>query len=520
MNMATRRPSLATALMLLLGLGTAAWGQGQPRQTPPEFNEIKAALSIQGAPARLKELERLKAKYPQSTLLFQLDAALQAARIETMDTLEDILATQAELLGQAKGIIHLAYFSAAAKQILDHPRLATFPKAKVAAAVAAYRDGAVQAAAAPGIFKDLPAGRLKVIQANLVAAVSLSLAKAQLNAGNPAGSLEALAAYRKDGGGVDGVSSFTAGEALAALGRTREALDAYQHAALEHHSEAPAKALATYVQLNGKADGYEAQFNAMQRALPYHAESFTPSPQWQGKAVLAEIFTGSECPPCLGADLGFDGLLEAYAPRHLVVLEYHLPIPAPDPIMNPATKKRQAYYGINSTPSAIIDGETKITGGGPRSAGEDKFKQYRSEIDARINAAPGVSLQAQAVRTGDLVKVSCRLGQAAGAEYTVALVQNEVQYKGSNGIIFHKMVVRDLATVDPTGSTQAVFDLAASEQATDQYLTAFETAYTRRPNFKFRERHHQIDRKGLKAVLFAQDQVSHKVLNAVVVEVP
>jgi hypothetical protein len=519
MTMATVRLSLATALLLLLGFGTRAWGQGPQSQALPEFNEIRGAFAIRESAARIKELERLKAKYPRSILLFQVDLAILAARIEAMDTLEDILAGQADLLGQAKGIVHLACFSTAANQILNHPKLATFPKAKVAAAVAAYRDAAVQAAAAPGIFKDLPAERVKSIQATLVAPVSLALAKAYLNAGNPAGSLEALAAYRKDGGVVDGLSSYGAGEALAALGRNPEALDAYQQAALKQHPGAQAKALATYVTIHGQSDGFETQFNALLRALPYRVESFTPPREWQGKAVLAELFTGSECPPCLGADLGFDGLIEAYPSKYLVVLEYHLPIPAPDPIMNPATSKRQAYYRINSTPSAIIDGERKVTGGGPRSVGEAKFMQYRSEIDARMNAAPGASLKAKALRTGDLVKVDCQVGKVDGAEYMVALVQNEEQYRGSNGIIFHKMVVRDLAEVNPAGSTQAVFDLAASEQATDQYLTEFETSYTRRPNFKFLERHNKIDRKGLKAVVFAQDKVSHKVLNALVVDV-
>jgi thiol-disulfide isomerase/thioredoxin len=43
--------------------------------------------------------------------------------------------------------------------------------------------------------------------------------------------------------------------------------------------------------------------------------------------VLAELFTGSECPPCVGADLAFDGLVEAVPAKYLAVLVYHLPIP-------------------------------------------------------------------------------------------------------------------------------------------------------------------------------------------------
>ena len=40
-----------------------------------------------------------------------------------------------------------------------------------------------------------------------------------------------------------------------------------------------------------------------------------------------------------------------------------------------------------------------------------------------------------------------------------------------------------------------VFDLAASEKATDAYLTEFEKTYTRIPNFKWAVRHNAIARK-------------------------
>ena len=41
-------------------------------------------------------------------------------------------------------------------------------------------------------------------------------------------------------------------------------------------------------------------------------EPYAPPEDWVGKVVLAELFTGSECPPCLGADLAFDMLLTDY----------------------------------------------------------------------------------------------------------------------------------------------------------------------------------------------------------------
>jgi hypothetical protein len=106
-----------------------------------------------------------------------------------------------------------------------------------------------------------------------------------------------------------------------------------------------------------------------------------------------------------------------------------------------------------------------------------------------------------------------------GAEYHVVLVQDEQEHKGSNGLVSHKMVVRDLITVDPAAPKTATLDLDASEKAADAYLTEFEKTYTRVPNFKWTVRRNAIPRQGLKVVFFVQDKETKRVLNAVVADV-
>ncbi len=111
------------------------------------------------------------------------------------------------------------------------------------------------------------------------------------------------------------------------------------------------------------------------------------------------------------------------------------------------------------------------------------------------------------------------LGKALpGVDYHLALAQGQQEHKGGNKVLVHKMVVRDLVTLDPAAS-MALFDLAASEKATDAYLTAFEATSTRFKGFKFPQRRNAISRDGLKVVLFAQEKASKKVLQAVVAEV-
>jgi hypothetical protein len=187
-------------------------------------------------------------------------------------------------------------------------------------------------------------------------------------------------------------------------------------------------------------------------------------------------------------------------------------------MINAATQKRSEYYGVESTPSTFFDGEAKAGGGGSRGMAGGKFKDYKAEIDPRIAAAPALRLEAKTVRAGDVIKVDCRPDKtAAGADIFVALVQGVEKFSGSNGIVFHKMVVRDLAVLPAAGGS-ASFDLGASETAADAYLTDFEQTVPVK-GYKFPERHAKIDRQGLRIVAWAQAKDTKKVLNTVVVEV-
>jgi len=511
---------LAFSIGLGLTLSGQAIGQAQRRQ-PPEYKEVLAASRIMDAPARLKEFGRIKSVYPKAEMMELIDQYILTTKIEMAGTLEAILALQKDFLANSKGPGRLQAPFVAADQILQHPKLKTFDKAKVTATVLQYKEEALKAAGEAETYQGIPQDRQKYFKSYFVTGFEIPVAQAYLNADDAARAMAALDAYKKDGGASDAQYFYTLAGIYDKMDKAKEAYEAYLTATVENYEDAAARAKALYIKINGKADGFEAQLEAKLKSIPYHPETFKVSAEWKGKTVLAELFTGSECPPCVGTDLGFDGLIEAYPAKYLAVLEYHLPIPRPDPMMNPAAKIRQDYYGVNSTPTVVIDGDKKMIGGGNRSMAEGKFKEYKTEIDARVNDAPFVSLKAKATRAGDTVNVEYEIDKPApGAEYRIVLVQAEEKYKGSNGLQFHKLVVRDLVTVDPAAATkQAAFDLAKSEQATAEYVTEFERTYTRIQNFKFAERHHKIDRQGLKVVFFAQEKESKKVLNAVVIDV-
>ncbi len=514
--MNTFRRSVLCVVILALGLGLATWTFAQQirREPPPEQKDLIAAMKIEDLNARIKELERIKTAFPNSSMMSTIDGMILTSRIGLCATVDAIVDLQKPGLAQAQGFRKVALYYTSGMQIIGHKSLKQFDKKKVTEIVSRYADAGRKAISDPEILKSMPAQQQNRLSA-YVAEFYLVEAQAFLNEGSAAKALKALETFKKSGGeaGPEFQYAFAAANALA--GKNKEALAGYFEAAVDNYQDAVDKAREYYQKVNGKLDGFEAKLEAKCRELPYRPGTFQPTAEWKGKVVLAEIFTGSECPPCVAADLGFDGLSEAYATKYLAILVYHLPIPRPDPIMNPATKKRQDYYAVNSTPTTLIDGNKKV-GGGTKAMAAGKFKEYSDEINAKINEAPQVVLKAAGIRAGDIVKIDYSFDKVIpNAEYHIALVQKEEKYRGSNGIVFHKLVVRDFATIDPAAAAKQVsFDLAANEKATDQYLTEFEKTYDRIPNFRFAERHFKIDRTHLAFVFFAQDKETKKVLNA------
>ncbi len=510
------------ALMIAAGLIVSRPAVAQIRRdAPPEEKEITAAMRLEDLNSRLRELERIKAAYPRSAQIARIDTFIYDAKIDLAPTVGAVLRLQKSVVGQGQGTNRLTGFVQAAARILDHPKRASFDRAKVLAAVLRYKEAMVESAAQPETFIAMPdKEQQKSFTAIYVRAFDLLIARAQANAGDGAAALSALDSYRAAGGEANSEYLSALGDTYESLGRVREAYGAYLGAAVQNYRDAADKAKAIYTQITGRPEDFEVRLENLRRALPFRPLAFTPPKKWKGKVVLAELFTSSENAASAAADFGFAGLIDTYPAQYLAILEYHVPAPRPDPMMNIATKARQDYYGVAGAPAAVIDGDLRLFGGGPRGQAEARFKQYKAAIDARLGVGPDLTLSVRAVRNGDVINVEFGIDKPTPvAEYFVALTQSEETYKGASGIVLHKLLVRGLAKVRPAESKTAVFDLAALEKAADDYLTEAEKSDPQDPRFKFAERHAKIDRQGLQVVVFAQDSATKKVLNAVVGDV-
>jgi hypothetical protein len=185
-------------------------------------------------------------------------------------------------------------------------------------------------------------------------------------------------------------------------------------------------------------------------SIEYKLAKFAGRKGKSDRAVLVELFTGTMCPPCVAADLAFDGLERTYAPKDVVLLQYHLHIPGPDPMTNGDAEKRAEFYGRNlrGTPSIFFNGKADAPGGGPREDAEDKYNEYRAVIEKQLELPTAVQIEANAQRKGDKITISASVKGVEKPAETMrlrfALVEDWVRYKARNGTNYHHRVVRAL----------------------------------------------------------------------------
>ncbi len=508
---------LAVVAAVIIAVVTISPAQ-QRRETPPEIREYQAAMRIEDLALRLKTLERIKTAYPESPFQRIFADAISATRVQMATSVEDVLKHQKSILDQITGLRKIFTYFMSSLDLIQHRNVRMFDPKKVTVAVVGYAEAGRKLARDADFLKDLRANE-KTDLASQVAALSLPEALAYLNEGAAQKAASALRSYRESGGEEDPLYRFVLAATLAAQGKDKEALDAYLAAAAAQFPAAEEKAREVYLRLNnGSLAGFEAALEAKMRALPYEPLPFKPSKAWRGKTVLAELFTGSECPPCVAADLGFDGLLKAYPASHLAVLEYHLPIPRPDPMANYDSQRRAVEYRVDSTPTVYFDGTLYSRDGGGLSQAETKFNEYAGQVNARVYDMPQVKIQAKAMLKGDNILVEFSADKdPASADVHVVLAQREERFRGANGLLFHKMVVRQYLTLDAAArkARRVEVDLAKAEASADEYLADSEAAR----KFTFREKKSKIDRRQLLAVVIFQDKTSRTVLNAAVAEV-
>jgi hypothetical protein len=237
---------------------------------------------------------------------------------------------------------------------------------------------------------------------------------------------------------------------------------------------------------NSGEDGYVALFTLHAKLHPAQdllavleemadgrVPSFQPIPREPeqivktGRTVLVELFTGAQCPPCVAADVACDGVGSYYGRDEVVVVQWHLPIPGPEPMVSPASVERAGLYSVRGTPTVVVAGSEQVVGGGKADAIPDMFRKYVGLCDAELKKPPKVKLEGRAQQQADRVEVAAWVVPVgplpAGLKLHAILVEDLIAYPGRNGILFHHSVARARLT-PPEGA--AVAGSSADEPAT------------------------------------------------------
>jgi hypothetical protein len=217
-----------------------------------------------------------------------------------------------------------------------------------------------------------------------------------------------------------------------------------------------------------------------EKALPFEPAPFPGRRGKSQRVVLVELFTGAHCPPCVAADLAFDGMLRTYSPREVVLVQYHLHAPAPDPLTNRDGEQRANYYGVHGTPSLRINGREVPQIGGDRGMAKDIYIRLLGGIAQELETEAAGTLTMKAERHGERVEITAEAGglpRRGLPRLRLLLIEDVVRFPGSNGQRLHRHVVRALPggvdgvkAVNGSARQQVTIDLAGLRKSLGEEL--------------------------------------------------
>jgi protein-disulfide isomerase len=262
---------------------------------------------------------------------------------------------------------------------------------------------------------------------------------------------------------------------------------------------------------------------------PFKPAMFAGRKSDSKRVVVLELFTGAQCPPCVAADVAFDALQKTYKSSDLVLIQYHLHIPQPDPLTNNDTVARAQSYSVNSTPTVFFNGKPvpkgdPAGGGGFMPGAETKYEAYRAKIDPLLEQPTNVQVQATAKRAGNIIQIA---GEVNGVEkpgpnvkVRVLLVEESVRYVGTNKLRFHHQVVRAM----PNGPDGQAIDKEMMKFTAKVDLDALRKDLTtfldlQAGKFPFPRPGRPMEMQHLRVIVLVQDDITREILQAAQVEV-
>jgi len=512
-------------------------------ETPPDMKAYSAAGKIADPEKKLAALQEWKADFPHSSMRSAADSSILSTLIKRFPDRHDRIRKQAKSMyraAEAKQKGQVA--NSIATQLLDGDLLLKDAEGyarksvqdmqetkylKAQKASFAARNSKMKPPSDEELrkrFRESRATRLATLGRIEVKLGQVEQGRKMLEESYAANSNQPAAAA-------------VLGELAAKDGNDSQALDYLVVARLS--GKAPDSANAALKTLyrkthDGSIEGMEAMLDAEYNKRfpnPLHLDVYKPSEKRSDRVVLAEVFTGSGCPPCVGADLAFDAAAGRYTRKDLAVVMYHQHIPRPDPMTTLETTARFKFYDGHGVPTYVIDGKNMEFGGGGRDRTQQVYGHFNPEIEKELEAPAEAHLSVGAVLAGSKVNVKALVtgvkSESPDLKVQVVLAEKELRYTGENGVRFHPMVVRALGgpkadgfDLDPgqDATFDQAFDLDEIGAAIKAHLDDYESKGHRGESFKFTEKKYQIEHTDLCVVVFVQDAKTKHVLQTAFVD--
>lgn len=303
-------------------------------------------------------------------------------------------------------------------------------------------------------------------------------------------------------------------------------LTAYMMALEKNGKTSGAKALEP--RINKLESILDAEFLA--KVPPFKPETYAGRKEKSAnQTVVMELFTGAQCPPCVAADVAFDALGTTYSHHDVILIQYHMHIPGPDPMVNPDTIARWDYYrekfpqGMRGTPSTIFNGKPEAGGGGAMAGSEGKYKQYREIIDPLLEKTSAVKVTGKAARSGDKLSIDVDVKRESASDelkLRLLVVEDVVKFVGGNSLRFHHHVVRGMPG-GPGGVAlkgtefhhSATVDVSDIRKSLDNYLTSYAEE---RP---FPQPGRPLEMKNLKVIALVQNDETREIVQAAEIDI-
>jgi hypothetical protein len=205
-----------------------------------------------------------------------------------------------------------------------------------------------------------------------------------------------------------------------------------------------------WTQQHGDTKGLPAWLNELYetRLRSIATDKLTREVTGSTRVVLCELFTGATGGPSVAADAALAALEGASSKSEVIVVRYHVNVPAADPLANDENQERFKMYNGATTPLLLVDGRFLPAIAGGISETPVVYRRLRSTVETalkdKIDLSLEMSVKADKGQIAIAVKAQGLKTFPSNTRLQIVLAEDKVEFAASNGIRFHEMLARSM----------------------------------------------------------------------------